>query len=136
MKLRPCLSAKNPYALSKHRYYELKHFCLQYPEWKKMYYMLEPAAKSHSLIKVRKDIYMQDLYDAAVLRADLKRNIEMVERVAKGTDAVMAQWIFLAVTDGANYTRLKQVYDIPCGKDLFYSYVRKFYYLLSLEKGL
>ena len=26
------------YALSKHRFYELKHFCLQYPEWIKEYY--------------------------------------------------------------------------------------------------
>ena len=29
------LSGKNKYHLSKHRYLELKHFCLQYPEWKK-----------------------------------------------------------------------------------------------------
>lgn len=27
------LSERNPYYISKHRYYELKHFCLQYPEW-------------------------------------------------------------------------------------------------------
>lgn len=136
MKLRPCLSARNPYALSKHRYYELKHFCLQYPEWKKMYYMLEPAVKSNSLIKISKDIYTKDLYEAAAIRSDLKRNMEMIDRVAKETDSVMSRWIFLAVTDGANYTRLKTFYDIPCGKDLFYAYIRKFYYLLSLEKGL
>ena len=28
---------KTEYSLSKHRYYELKHFCLQYPEWKERY---------------------------------------------------------------------------------------------------
>ena len=28
---------KTEYSLSKHRYYELKHFCLQYPEWKQIY---------------------------------------------------------------------------------------------------
>lgn len=32
---KPELSKKNPYHLSRHRYYELKHFCFQYPEWKK-----------------------------------------------------------------------------------------------------
>lgn len=32
---KPELSEKNPYHLSRHRYYELKHFCFQYPEWKK-----------------------------------------------------------------------------------------------------
>ena len=25
------------YGISKHRFYELKHFCLQYPEWKRQY---------------------------------------------------------------------------------------------------
>ena len=29
------LSKKNPYYISKHRYYELKHFCRQYDEWKR-----------------------------------------------------------------------------------------------------
>ena len=28
---------KTEYTLSKHRYYELKHFCLQYPDWLKEY---------------------------------------------------------------------------------------------------
>lgn len=35
------LSEKNPYYISKHRYYELKHFCLQYPEWKDALVMLD-----------------------------------------------------------------------------------------------
>ena len=33
--LKPETSKKNPYYVSKHRMYELIHFCLQYPEWKK-----------------------------------------------------------------------------------------------------
>ena len=28
---------KTEYTLSKHRYYELKHFCLQYSKWKEIY---------------------------------------------------------------------------------------------------
>ena len=28
------ISKKNPYWIPKHRYFELKHFCLQYPDWK------------------------------------------------------------------------------------------------------
>ncbi len=35
--LRSELSPKNKYYIDKHRYYELKHFCLQYPEWKQTY---------------------------------------------------------------------------------------------------
>ena len=38
--IRPELSEKNPYWIEKHRYYELKHFCLQYPIWRKAYVSL------------------------------------------------------------------------------------------------
>ncbi len=32
---------KTEYSLSKHRYYELKHFCQQYPEWKNLYFQAD-----------------------------------------------------------------------------------------------
>lgn len=38
---KPELSKKNPYHLSRHRYYELKHFCFQYEEWKKALTLLD-----------------------------------------------------------------------------------------------
>lgn len=31
--IRPEISYSSKYHISKHRYYELKHFCLQYHEW-------------------------------------------------------------------------------------------------------
>ena len=53
--LRAELSEKNPYWIEKHRYYELKHFCLQYPIWKKAYAALDGTnTKTMNLI---------DLYD-------------------------------------------------------------------------
>lgn len=42
--IRPELSEKNPYWIEKHRYYELKHFCLQYPIWRKAYSVLDGYA--------------------------------------------------------------------------------------------
>lgn len=33
--VRPEVSKKSKYYISRHRYYELKHLCLQYPELKK-----------------------------------------------------------------------------------------------------
>ena len=39
--IRPELSKENPYYISKHRYYELTHFCLQYHEWKELYLSLD-----------------------------------------------------------------------------------------------
>lgn len=37
--IHPELSKKNTYWIEKHRYYELKHFCLQYPIWKEAYHI-------------------------------------------------------------------------------------------------
>lgn len=39
--IRPEVSSKNTYYILRHRYYELKHFCLQYPEWKREYRSLD-----------------------------------------------------------------------------------------------
>ena len=39
--IRAKLSENNKYFVEKHRYYELKHFCLQYPDWKKGYSEIE-----------------------------------------------------------------------------------------------
>ncbi len=36
-KLKSELSEKNKYWIPKHRYYELRHFCLQYNDWRTAY---------------------------------------------------------------------------------------------------
>ena len=35
--IRPEISERNKYYIDRHRYYELKHFCLQYPGWRNAY---------------------------------------------------------------------------------------------------
>ena len=49
--LRPELSSKNKYYIDKHRYYELKHFCLQYTEWKKSYSAFDDTSLPLSMIE-------------------------------------------------------------------------------------
>lgn len=50
--IRAEVSTKNRYWIEKHRYYELKHFCLQYSQWKKMYVSLD-GLPSHSSMAAR-----------------------------------------------------------------------------------
>ena len=38
--IRSVISKKNPYHISKHRTLELKHFCMQYEEWRQEYVKL------------------------------------------------------------------------------------------------
>ena len=48
--LRSELSSKNKYYIDKHRCYELKHFCLQYPEWERAYAYLDDPTIPLSMI--------------------------------------------------------------------------------------
>ena len=45
--IRPEVSNKKEYWISRHRYYELKHFCLQYGEWKQAYNSITMLASSN-----------------------------------------------------------------------------------------
>mgnify|MGYP002575224840 CR=1 FL=1 len=50
--MRPELSQKNPYWIGKHRYYELKHFCLQSPIWKKARLALDGLSRRPADLQV------------------------------------------------------------------------------------
>ena len=121
------ISKRNPYYLSKHRYYELKHFCLQYNEWRELYFY----AKTQTLHELDDPTG----YYASIM-ADCKHCMELVERAAAGTDEVLGRYIFKHVITGTTYETLRLLDAIPCGRELFYEYLRKFYWLLSQEKGV
>lgn len=131
--IRPELSSKNRYWIDRHRYYELKHFCLQYPSWK--------AAYAAALKLSYKPLYFDTIDSGrhvgnpterqAELRVFYSNRIEMVEHVAKDTDQVLAKYILAAVTEGLSYDVLKARLDIPCCKDMYYDRYRRFFWLLS-----
>ena len=135
-KIRPELSRKNQYWLDRHRYYELKHFCLQYPLW------IKERAAINGLVCTRygASLYSYDsaLSDPTLKAADARlfytNRIEMVERIAKETDPVIGHYILVGVTCGASYEAMNARSQIPCGKDMYYDYYRKFFWLLSRER--
>ena len=49
--IRAQISEKNRYWIDKHRHYELKHFCLQYREWKKAYAEFDDVSVPLSMIE-------------------------------------------------------------------------------------
>lgn len=50
--IRPELSLNNKYWIDRHRFYELKHFCLQYKSWKKSYEALNELGISSMINKM------------------------------------------------------------------------------------
>ena len=131
--IRPAISRKNKYWIDKHRHYELKHFCLQYTTWKKVYReCLDRDISLAMMDGVRDSIGPYDpTATRAVTRAYYAERIKLVERAAQEADEYLWYYILKAVTEGYSYTYLRSTMDIPCGKDMFYDRYRKFFYLLS-----
>jgi hypothetical protein len=135
--IRPEISPKNKYWIDKHRHYELKHFCLQYPEWKKAYIDLDNIGIAISNIErvPTGNLPGDPIAKRAIAKVQLIERIEMIERTAKEADDYLWQYILKAVTENLSYTHLKTKFDIPCGKDMYYDRYRKFFWLLSRVRG-
>lgn len=131
--IRPVISEKNKYWIDKHRHYELKHFCLQYPEWKRAYSEFNNSSLSLSMIEriPTSNIPGDPTAKRALLKAYYSERIEMLEKVAMEADGYLHTYILRAVTEGLSYTYLKTKMGIPCGKDMYYDRYRKFFWLLS-----
>lgn len=132
-KIRPELSIKNKYHIDKHRHYELKHFCLQYPAWKRAYAEIDDFNMTiSSFDKMPTGNLPGDPTSKRVMtKIRLTERIEMIERVAKEADSQLYDYILKAVTEGLSYTYLKSRLDIPCGKDMYYDRYRRFFWLLN-----
>lgn len=125
------LSQKNKYWISKHRQYELKHFCLQYPIWKQEYKALSYISPSVSVRPSSSNTPADPTGNFVVRRSYYKDRIELIERIAMETDAVLGNYILVAVTEGLSYNHLKSRLKIPCGRDAYYACYRRFFWLLS-----
>lgn len=132
--IRPELSSKNKYWIDRHRYYELLHFCLQYPLWKKKYTEIDGWIKHResSYISVMNRSQREELVsNQAEARLYFSNRIEIVERAAEETDPVIGQYILNAVTNGVSYEKMKARLNIPCCKDTYYDLYRKFFWILD-----
>ena len=140
------LSKKNPYYISRHRYYELRHWVQQYPEWKRAveqfdgYYGKEPRlyndSKVHSISNpTQHDVEQRDWY--------LSRMNLVVECIQSAFDDLSPEyeapckwhWAILdAIIKGESYDILRVKHDVPFGKDYYYNRYRKFFWLLSMAR--
>ena len=132
--IRPELSKDNPFYISKHRYYELKHFCLQYPEFKTEYERLLNESKKTSIWSKLSVEWSDPTSSRAARCEQLIKWMRMIEGCAKAADPVMQNYILRGVTLGESYETLKVNCNIPCGKDYYYDLYRKFFWLLSIKR--
>lgn len=131
--IRPTISEKNKYWIDKHRHYELKHFCLQYPEWKKAYAEFSDVSIPLSMVErvPTSNIPGDPTAKRALMKTYYSEKIRLIEKIALETDIYLHKYILRAVTEGLSFTYLKTRLDIPCGKDMYYDRYRRFFWLLS-----
>ena len=135
--IRPEVSVKNKYWIDKHRHYELKHFCLQYPRWKKLYiYLDDKTTISPKLYEVKGNNGKVDITARiAIDKAYYLEKIDLIEETAMETDSSLYPYILKGITEGLSYTYLKTKMNMPCGKDMYYDRYRKFFWILSNKRN-
>ena len=135
--IRPEISEKNKYYINKHRHYELKHFCLQYPEWKREYAALDdPCIASSAAEKMpSSNIPGDPTAKFALKKVGYLEKIKLIEKIAMDADELLCDYILKAVTEGLSFTHLKARLEIPCSKDTYYDRYRRFFWLLSNSRN-
>lgn len=131
--IRAEISEKNKYWIDKHRHYELKHFCLQYPSWKKAYLDFDNVSMPLSMIDSMptSNLPGDPTAKRAIMKTHYLEKMELIEQIAKEADRYLYKYILKAVTENLSYTYLKSRLDIPCGRDMYYDRYRRFFWLLS-----
>lgn len=137
--IRAEVSTANPYYITKHRYYELKHFCMQYKEWEKNVNYLTSNLPTLSSASVKhytghNTCKSDKTAKIGMLLAEYTGNIKLINECCRETDPYLANFILKSVTEGLSYTTLRTVHNIPCGKDYFYERYRKFFWILSNKR--
>ena len=131
--IRAEISEKNKYWIDKHRHYELKHFCLQYPTWKKAYADYNDTSLALSMIEriPTSNTPGDPTAKRAMMKAHYSERINLIEKAAMEADKYLSDYILKAVTEGLSYTYLRSKLQIPCGRDMFYDRYRRFFWILS-----
>ena len=133
--IRPEISSRNPYSIEKEKYYELVHFCLQYPSWRKERTRLIDQSRDYQLKEHVSHSGIANLTEAIAIKiSELSDKMELVENTAKEADSEIGQYVLLVVTGVATYQYLKTRMRIPFSRDAFYKAYRRFFWLLAQKR--
>ena len=128
--IRPELSPKNIYWLERHRYYELKHFCLQYPYWKKTVKEIDGSHSQKFPAEVFGGNFSNPTLKAVEMREQYSNKMILLQDAIMAASPEFSDYIFKAVTEGLSYENLHLIHGLPCGREMWYELYRKFFYIL------
>lgn len=135
--IKPELSQDNKYYISKHRYYELLHFCRQYTEFlaeKKRLIdtYVKPSLQPALCLGI--SAFTDRTEKWAIKLANVDDKIQLIEQTAVDADEALSGYILMSVTSGLGFDAMKARYDVPCSRNTFYDRYRKFFWLLDQRR--
>lgn len=125
--IRAKISKSNEYYISKHRYYELKHFALQYGEWKRELGKLNWFGERGD---GRSSDVAKPVEWMVERRNEYLKKMEMIEQAALEADCDIYKYLLKGVTEGLSYGCLRAD-GLLCSRDYYYHQYRRFFYCLS-----
>ena len=140
--IRPEVSKKNEYWIPKHRYYELKHFVKQYPDWVRylrefdgrypnpLHLEVVPENKLYQSDPTEEEVEKREYYHARKALVDI-----CLWKAYGEVDDRTLQQILQALVNGWSYDILKSKYEIPMSKDYYYIRYRRFFWLLDKARN-
>lgn len=134
-KVRPKLSRKNKYYIDKNRRKELEYFCRQYESWKEEYKLIDNV-KSPVIMPtyISKNGTSDPTAKLAIRKESLWKKIQLIQDTAKEAEPTISDYLILGVTQDITFPCLSAKLGIPCGKDMYYDRLHKFYWLLDQKR--
>ena len=128
------ISKSNSFFMDKNRYLELKHFCLQYSTWKKLYTEIDgiPNRKFSPVKNLKNN--SDPVFHAVERREEYLDKIKMVEEAVRIADSELYDYLLKGVTEGISYYGLRLQYDMPACKDRYYRAYRKLFFILDISR--
>ena len=129
------LKLSKEYSISRHRYRELKEFCLQYEEKKSELNQIYTSSSISPEVAVMGGIPGKPTEQKAMRALQLTKEIELIDNCIKeacGTAVALAEPLKRNVTLGIGFDKLGY---IPCAPRVFYKCRRKFFFILNEEKN-
>lgn len=122
---------RKEFEIDHHRFLELKHFCLQYNNWKSIYQEIDGSP----MLKFSREKKSEKLFDSTISaverREEYLQKIELVEKAAELADADLKDYLICAVTTGVSYYGLRCYNRMPACKEKYYSAYRRFFFILD-----
>lgn len=138
------ISKKNKYWISKHRFYEIEHHCLQYKEWEDEYKTLKkqgvkgveydgmPHGTNAGNPTMNVGMRMAELSSKMDLVKDTVAECDEEIKEKEGEENSIYNHLLVAVTnEGISYNYLNMVMHIRVSEKVYYAARRKFYWLMS-----